>query len=159
MAQSEIGRPSNTVLSSAADAQNGAIAGARQLRAERRHMRPRPIAPSLVRPLTASRPTRAGRDVHATFRLYHNNGSPTLRIGDDGVGFDPAQTLAGAGLRNIHDRIPTMGRSVKLTSRSDRWTPLTLSLPWPVRHRDSRPRARGTEDRSARRPDRSDPSA
>jgi signal transduction histidine kinase len=101
----------------------------------------------------------AGRDTHVTCRLHHTHGNLTVRIADDGVGFDPAQTPAGAGLGNIRDRIQTMGGSVELTSRPGRGTVLTLSLPWPPRHRDSRPPARGAEDRSARRADPSDPRA
>jgi hypothetical protein len=84
----------------------------------------------------------AGRDAHVTFRLHHSHGNLWVRIGDDGLGFDPAQTPASAGLRNIHDRVHAMGGSVKLISTPGRGTLPTLSLPRPPQHPDSRPRAR-----------------
>lgn len=77
----------------------------------------------------------AGRDARVTFRLRYSHGKLTVRIEDDGVGFDPALTPAGAGLTNIHDRIQTIGGSVDVSSEPARGTVLTLSLPWAPRHR------------------------
>jgi len=99
----------------------------------------------------------AGPDAHVTFKLHHAERNLTVRIADDGVGFDPADTLAGTGLKNIRDRIQTMGGSVKINSRRGRGTLVAIALPWPPRHRDARARARVVEDRSARHADRGQP--
>jgi signal transduction histidine kinase len=73
----------------------------------------------------------AGGAAHVTLRLHHDHGTLAGRIEDDGRGFDPAHTADGAGLRNINDRIQTLGGAVKLTSSPGRGTVLTISLPWP----------------------------
>jgi signal transduction histidine kinase len=99
----------------------------------------------------------AGPNAQVTFQLHHAERNLTVRIADDGVGFDPADTLAGAGLKNIRDRIQTMGGSVKINSRRGRGTLVAIELPWPPRHRDARARAPVAEDRRARHADRGHP--
>jgi signal transduction histidine kinase len=80
----------------------------------------------------------AGRKARVTLRLRHDDGTLAARIADDGQGFDPAQTSNGAGLRNISDRIETLGGMVLLSSRPGRGTILTISLPWPPRPTEDR---------------------
>jgi signal transduction histidine kinase len=75
----------------------------------------------------------AGGAAHATLRLHHNHGTLAVRIEDDGRGFDRAHTPDGAGLRNIHDRIQTLGGTAKLSSSPGCGTVLTIVLPWPPR--------------------------
>jgi signal transduction histidine kinase len=75
----------------------------------------------------------AGRVAHATLRLHYDRGVLAACIQDDGRGFDTARTEEHAGLRNIRDRVQTLGGTVELTSNPGRGTVLTLSLPWPPR--------------------------
>ena len=51
-----------------------------------------------------------------TLRLRHDHGTLAVHIEDDGHGFDPAHTPDLAGLRNIPDRIQTLGGTITLTS-------------------------------------------
>jgi signal transduction histidine kinase len=74
----------------------------------------------------------AGSEAHVTLRLQHDQGTLAVRIEDDGCGFEPAHTRDGAGLRNIHERIHTLGGTVKLLSSPGRGTVVTISLPWPT---------------------------
>ena len=75
----------------------------------------------------------AGRAAHATLRLHHDRGMLAVCIQDDGRGFDTAHAEDRTGLRNIRDRIQTLGGTVELDSNPGRGTVLTLSLPWPPR--------------------------
>jgi signal transduction histidine kinase len=81
----------------------------------------------------------AGGGAAATLRLRDEHGALTVRIEDDGCGFDPAHTPAGAGLRNIRHRIEAFGGSVCLESSPGRGTVLTISLRWPRRRRRRAP--------------------
>jgi signal transduction histidine kinase len=74
----------------------------------------------------------AGDTARATIRLEHHHGSLTVRIADDGHGFDPERTAGGAGLRNIHDRAQAVGGSLAVMSRRGYGTVLTILVPWPV---------------------------
>jgi len=73
----------------------------------------------------------AGRGSQVTLRLQHEHRSLTVRIADDGRGFDPDRTRAGAGLKNIRDRIQDLGGTFTLASAPGRGAVLTLALPWP----------------------------
>jgi signal transduction histidine kinase len=75
----------------------------------------------------------AGRNARVILRLRHDHGTLALGIEDDGRGFDPTHTPEGAGLRNIHDRIGTLGGTVTTTSSPGHGTVLTIALPWPPR--------------------------
>ncbi|MGZ4345405.1 MAG: sensor histidine kinase [Solirubrobacteraceae bacterium] len=81
----------------------------------------------------------AGRTTQVTLRLHHDHETLAVAIEDDGHGFDPAHTPDGAGLRNIHDRIRTLGGTVKLTSSPGRGTVLIIALPWSPRQPKSAP--------------------
>jgi signal transduction histidine kinase len=80
-----------------------------------------------------------GREARVTLRCRHQSGTLVVRIADDGGGFDPANTADGGGLRNIRDRIQTLGGTVELASKPGRGTVLTFSLPWPPRNLDTDP--------------------
>jgi signal transduction histidine kinase len=75
----------------------------------------------------------AGHSVRVTLRLdHHHPDTLSVRIADDGPGFDPVRTPAGAGLRNIRERVEELGGSFIIASRPRAGTVLTISLPWPA---------------------------
>jgi signal transduction histidine kinase len=86
----------------------------------------------------------AGRGAHVTVQLQYDHGTLAVRVEDDGQGFDPPQTPVSAGLRNIHDRIETLGGTVELASSPGGGTLLAISLPWPARQ----PRTGAIDQRS-----------
>jgi signal transduction histidine kinase len=75
----------------------------------------------------------AGRNAQVILRLHHDHGTLAVGIEDNGRGFDPAHSPEGAGFRNIHDRIGTLGGTVMTTSSPGHGTVLTIALPWPPR--------------------------
>ena len=65
-------------------------------------------------------------DVH----LEGNGGSQLLEIGDDGVGFDPEQSLpTRPGLRSMRERALEVGGSFEVISSQDRGTRIVVSVP------------------------------
>jgi signal transduction histidine kinase len=76
----------------------------------------------------------AGRAANVALRLHQRAGILLVRIADDGRGFDPAQTPAGAGLQNIRDRIEDLDGSFHVASNPGLGTVLTILLPWPARN-------------------------
>ena len=74
----------------------------------------------------------AGGGTRVTLRLRPDHGSLTVRIADDGRGFDPAHTPEGAGLQNIRDRIEALGGTFRIASGPGHGTILTIWLPWPT---------------------------
>jgi len=80
----------------------------------------------------------AGRGAHTTLRLHHDGGMLSVRIQDDGTGFDPAHAENGAGLRNIRDRIQTLAGTVNITSNAGHGTVVAIALSWPARDRARR---------------------
>ena len=73
----------------------------------------------------------AGPSARVKLGLQPNHGVLTVRIEDDGRGFDLAQTPDGAGLRNIRERAQTLGGTFTIASIPGHGTVLTISLPWP----------------------------
>ena len=59
----------------------------------------------------------AGDGARVIVALHHRDGSLTVRVADDGRGFDPAHTARGAGLQNIRERVRDLGGSFELTLR------------------------------------------
>jgi signal transduction histidine kinase len=51
----------------------------------------------------------AGPTTRTKIRLDHDHGTLTVRIEDDGQGFDPECAPRGAGLQNMHDRAQALG--------------------------------------------------
>ncbi len=92
----------------------------------------------------------AGRHARVILRLRHDHGALAVGIEDDGRGFDPAHRPEGAALRNIHDRIGTLGGTVTTTSSPGHGTVLTIALPWPPRRpvEDPHPEAAACADRN-----------
>lgn len=57
-------------------------------------------------------------------------GVATVGVSDDGVGFDPARTAPGTGLReSVEGRVARLGGSVAIRSRPGHGTRLTLMVP------------------------------
>jgi signal transduction histidine kinase len=73
----------------------------------------------------------AGEAARVTMRLDHDHGTLTVRIEDNGRGFDPRRTPRGAGLRNIDDRAQAVDGGLAVASARGAGTTLTISLPWP----------------------------
>ena len=75
----------------------------------------------------------AGPTAQLTLRLHHHDRTLTAQIADNGRGFDPTHTPAGAGLASIHERIHHLGGAFDLASEHGCGTVLTISLHWPAR--------------------------
>jgi signal transduction histidine kinase len=75
----------------------------------------------------------AGDGARVIVALHSRDGSLTVRVADDGRGFDPAHTAHGAGLQNIRERVRDLGGSFELTSAPSRGTVLRIVLGWPPR--------------------------
>jgi signal transduction histidine kinase len=73
----------------------------------------------------------AGTAARVEVWLHHHPGRLVVSIADDGPGFDPAQTPAGAGLRNIRTRVQEVGGTFSVASNPGPGTVLMISLPWP----------------------------
>jgi signal transduction histidine kinase len=71
----------------------------------------------------------AGEGATARVRLGEEEGTLVFQVTDDGAGFDPASSAAGAGMTNIRDRIGAIGGSVKLESRPGQGTRLSGVVP------------------------------
>ena len=96
----------------------------------------------------------AGRDAPTTLRLHHDRGMLAACIQDDGIGFDPAHAETGAGLRNIRDRIGTLGGAVTITSNPGHGTVVDIALPWPAKQAEhTMPNATSQAKRAAARND------
>ncbi|HEY6760848.1 MAG TPA: histidine kinase [Baekduia sp.] len=58
----------------------------------------------------------AGEGARATVRIWEDGGRLHFEVVDDGVGFEPADGLAGAGLANLGDRVGALGGRPALRS-------------------------------------------
>ena len=83
----------------------------------------------------------AGPCAQVKLGSHHSRGVLAVRIEDDGLGFDPAQTPDGAGLRNIGERLQTLDGNLSITSTPGHGTVLTISLPWPARQPTTKPQS------------------
>jgi signal transduction histidine kinase len=63
----------------------------------------------------------------AQVELARTNGTLTIQVRDDGVGFDPA-TATGEGLGNLAARIAALGGELEITSHPGGGTTVTVSL-------------------------------
>lgn len=76
------------------------------------------------------------RHAAATHALVHVGGDQrrfTLRVEDNGRGFDAAKRSSGAGLTGMQQRAATLGGSLTVDSAPGRGTRLRLEVPWPKR--------------------------
>jgi signal transduction histidine kinase len=73
-----------------------------------------------------------GRHARATtcrVSLRRSNGGAVLEIDDDGRGFDPGAVVEGMGLRNLRDRLASLGASFELDSTDGVGTTIRAVLP------------------------------
>jgi signal transduction histidine kinase len=75
----------------------------------------------------------AGR---VTVEVIERGGSVTLRVEDDGDGFDPAEISGGFGLVGMHDRASLVGGSVSVESEPGAGTTVRAEVPARHRHED-----------------------
>lgn len=61
--------------------------------------------------------------------LYQDDSSVRMRIVDDGIGFDVNDRSSGYGLRNIEERVNSMGGSFKVVSFENQGTVINISVP------------------------------
>jgi signal transduction histidine kinase len=65
----------------------------------------------------------------ATVRLRGENGELRFEVGDNGKGFDAANTTRGSGLTNVEDRLDVLGGGVTVDSAPGRGTLLKGHVP------------------------------
>lgn len=58
-----------------------------------------------------------------------NDGTVTVRIEDNGSGFDPEKTQTGVGLENARKRFALMGADMEIESAPDRGTKIIITVP------------------------------
>ena len=68
-----------------------------------------------------------------TARLERSHGGFRMMITDDGKGFDSAEPNTGLGLRNIRERISTLGGQIDIRTAASRGTEVTVDLPLRVK--------------------------
>jgi two-component system, NarL family, sensor histidine kinase DevS len=61
--------------------------------------------------------------------VRESDGAITVRVRDDGRGFDPAETARGFGLVGMRERVESLGGSLTIDSAPDSGTTLTVRLP------------------------------
>ena len=66
---------------------------------------------------------------HVAIHVSCNDGLFSMRVSDDGGGFDPARTHAGQGLVSMRERARSLGGQIEW--KSDNGTVVTLSVPLP----------------------------
>jgi signal transduction histidine kinase len=64
----------------------------------------------------------------ATVSIGSRDGSLTIKVTDDGRGFDPSTTVR-SGLRGLQDRVEALGGRLEVTSSQDAGTTLCATLP------------------------------
>lgn len=92
---------------------------------------PPPVEQALLR-ITQEACTNAVRHGNArrlAVSLGRRDGHIELAVRDTGTGFDPAAPNAGAGLRNIRDRVAEIGGAVDIDSAPGRGTAVTVRVP------------------------------
>ena len=71
----------------------------------------------------------AGPDARIAIRLSVAGGELHFEVRDEGVGFAPAAVRAGAGLRNIHDRMDAVNGRSEIVSAPGRGTVVSGAVP------------------------------
>ena len=57
------------------------------------------------------------------------NGALTLKVSDDGAGFDPSGVSSGVGLRGMKERVEVLGGALEIISRPGEGTEVTARVP------------------------------
>ena len=65
----------------------------------------------------------------ATLDATQTNGELTLRVADDGSGFDASQASSGVGLRSMRERVELLGGTFRIAPRPGGGTEIKASLP------------------------------
>jgi signal transduction histidine kinase len=78
----------------------------------------------------------AGRRAVVTIDVEHA-GDLTMRVRDDGAGFDPATAFAGHGFTNMADRLGALGGSLEVTAKPGCGTMVTGTVPAVALHAGS----------------------
>lgn len=73
-----------------------------------------------------------GRPKHVTVSLHGDEGVVTLRVRDDGMGFDPAAGSDGMGLRTMKYRAGMIGAALDISPGHRQGTCVTCTLGRPV---------------------------
>ena len=73
----------------------------------------------------------AGPGASTSVELAQDDGHVVFHISDDGVGFDPASVIRGAGLTNLADRIAGLGGVLRIESAPGSGTRVTGNVPVP----------------------------
>jgi signal transduction histidine kinase len=71
----------------------------------------------------------AGEGARVRVSLGERGGEVAFEVADDGAGFDPAGTQAGAGLQSMADRIGALGGKLRIVSAAGLGTRITGSVP------------------------------
>ncbi len=66
---------------------------------------------------------------HIFVKLLTDDGSCTLSVRDDGVGFETSAVQHGSGLINIYDRVKLIGGDIEITSSLGAGTEIKLRIP------------------------------
>ena len=61
--------------------------------------------------------------------IYHKINSVTMRIYDNGKGFDPDAVSSGIGLNNIRKRVESFSGTFKLQSQKGQGCELLIEIP------------------------------
>jgi signal transduction histidine kinase len=69
------------------------------------------------------------RATKATIRLGDDDGGLRFSVSDDGSGFDPQRRPQGAGLRNMADRLDSLGGTLTITAAHGQGAVVTGTLP------------------------------
>ena len=76
-----------------------------------------------------TRPSTRGPDPRVSIRLSVAGGELRFEVRDDGLGFDPAATSGGVGLRNIHDRLEALDGRMEVVSAPGSGTVVSGAVP------------------------------
>jgi signal transduction histidine kinase len=66
---------------------------------------------------------------HVSLELYERDGRLVLAVEDDGVGFDPTEKSAGAGITGMRERAALVNGTLRIDSERDLGTHVVLEIP------------------------------
>jgi len=71
----------------------------------------------------------AGEGVHATVKVWEQQGGLLFEVSDDGAGFDVRSGKVGAGFTNMSDRVGAIGGNLRVTSAVGQGTTIAGTIP------------------------------